>query len=44
VEPTAAGDSRKPYEAPRVLVKRSVAQATLLTATGPMSSTLTASG
>jgi hypothetical protein len=37
-------DRRKAYEAPRVVIKRSVANATLLTAPGPSGSTLTASG
>ena len=40
-------DSRKPYEAPRVLLKRSVAHATLATppnATGPSGSMLTSTG
>lgn len=34
----AAEDTRKRYDAPRLLKKRSVAQATLLTASGPTSS------
>jgi hypothetical protein len=37
-------DRRKPYEAPRLLKKRSVARATLFTATGPMASGLTTMG
>jgi hypothetical protein len=37
-------DTRKAYEAPRVLIKRSVAKATLVTAPGPTGGTLTASG
>jgi hypothetical protein len=40
----SSADARRPYEAPRVLLKRSVAAATLLTSHGPMSSGLTASG
>jgi hypothetical protein len=40
----AAEDSRKPYEAPRLLKKRSVARATLFTAHGVMSSGLTTMG
>jgi hypothetical protein len=38
------GDPRKPYEAPRLLKKRSVARATLFTAMGPMMSGLTTMG
>lgn len=37
-------DGRKPYEAPRLLKKRSVAQATLFTAKGPVSTGLTTMG
>lgn len=37
-------DPRRPYEAPRLLKKRSVARATLFTAVGPMGSMLTSSG
>lgn len=37
-------DARKPYEAPRLLKKRSVARATLFTAKGVMSSGLTTMG
>jgi hypothetical protein len=37
-------DTRRAYEAPRVLVKRSVANSTLASAVGPPSSGLTASG
>jgi hypothetical protein len=37
-------DTRRAYEAPRVIVKRSVANATLSSAVGPPSSGLTASG
>ena len=33
--PAAPGDPRKPYEAPRLLKKRSVARATLFTVIGP---------
>jgi hypothetical protein len=40
----AGHDPRKPYEAPRLLKKRSVARATLFTAVGPMGSMLTSSG
>lgn len=40
----ATEDTRKPYEAPRLMKKRSVAQATLLTAMGPASSGLTMMG
>lgn len=40
----AAEDTRKPYEAPRLLKKRSVARATLFTAVGAMGMTLTMSG
>jgi hypothetical protein len=39
-----AKDTRRAYEAPRVVVKRSVANATLASAVGPPSSGLTASG
>jgi hypothetical protein len=37
-------DMRKPYEAPRLLKKRSVARATLFTAMGVMASGLTTMG
>ena len=37
-------DSRKPYEAPKLLKKRSVARATLFTSHGVMSSGLTQMG
>ena len=40
----ATEDTRKPYEAPRLMKKRSVAQATLLTAMGPTMSGLTMMG
>lgn len=40
----AAEDTRKPYEAPRLLKKRSVARATLFTAMGVMASGLTTMG
>lgn len=40
----ATEDLRKPYEAPRLLKKRSVARATLVTAMGPMASGLTMTG
>ena len=40
----AKDDGRKPYEAPRLLKKRSVAQATLFTAKGPISTGLTTMG
>ena len=40
----ASEDTRKPYEAPRLVKKRSVSRATLLTAMGPMSSGLTMTG
>ena len=43
-ESTSSEDARLPYEAPRVLIKRSVARATLLTAPGPSGSMLTTSG
>ncbi len=39
-----AADPRKPYEAPRLLKKRSVARATLFTAMGPTASMLTGNG
>ena len=41
---TATEDARKPYEAPKLLKKRSVARATLITASGPASSGLTMMG
>jgi hypothetical protein len=48
VSPQAAApapqDPRKPYEAPRLLKKRSVARATLTTVTGPTMSGLTMTG
>ena len=37
---SAAEDSRKPYEAPRIVKKRSVARATLVTAMGPTATSL----
>lgn len=37
-------DARKPYEAPRLVKKRSVSRATLVTAMGPMASGLTMTG
>jgi hypothetical protein len=40
----AADDPRKPYEAPRLLKKRSVARATLFTAMGVTMSGLTTMG
>jgi hypothetical protein len=40
---TPESDPRKPYEAPKLLKKRSVARATLFTAVGPMG-TLTSMG
>lgn len=40
----AAEDQRKPYEAPKLVKKRSVAQATLFTAMGPSSVALTMMG
>ena len=40
----ATEDARKPYEAPKLVKKRSVARATLLTAMGPMASGLTMTG
>jgi hypothetical protein len=40
----AREDARKPYEAPRLLKKRSVARATLFTVTGVMMSGLTTHG
>ena len=40
----ASDDTRKPYEAPRLVKKRSVARATLLTAMGPTMSGLTMTG
>ena len=40
----ATEDTRRPYEAPRLLKKRSVARATLVTAMGPMASGLTMTG
>lgn len=40
----ATEDTRKPYEAPRLVKKRSVARATLLTAMGPSMSGLTMMG
>jgi hypothetical protein len=39
----AESDPRRPYEAPKLLKKRSVARATLFTAVGPMG-TLTSMG
>lgn len=42
--PSATEDPRRPYEAPRLLKKRSVARATLVTAMGPMASGLTMTG
>ncbi|APR85423.1 Hypothetical protein A7982_10772 [Minicystis rosea] len=41
---SAVDDPRKPYEAPRLLKKRSVARATLFTAVGASMMTLTAMG
>jgi hypothetical protein len=43
-EATPPEDTRKPYEAPRLLKKRSVARATLFTAMGVMASGLTTMG
>ncbi|MEP7119910.1 MAG: hypothetical protein ABJE95_03325 [Byssovorax sp.] len=40
----ASEDLRKPYEAPRLVKKRSVSRATLVTAMGPMASGLTMTG
>jgi len=40
----ASEDLRKPYEAPRLVKKRSVARATLVTAMGPTMSGLTMTG
>ena len=40
----AAEDPRRPYEAPRLLKKRSVARATLFTAVGASMMTLTSMG
>ncbi|MFT3775553.1 MAG: hypothetical protein QM820_60165 [Minicystis sp.] len=40
----AAEDPRKPYEAPRLLKKRSVARATLFTAMGPTTNAITMMG
>jgi hypothetical protein len=41
----AAGEDRRlPYEAPRLVKKRSVSRATLVTAMGPMASGLTMTG
>jgi hypothetical protein len=40
----AAEDTRQPYEAPRLLKKRSLARATLFTAVGATGMTLTAMG
>lgn len=40
----ASADTRKPYEAPRLVKKRSVARATLLTVMGPTMSGLTMTG
>ena len=37
-------DPRRPYEAPRVLIKRSVAAATLLTVHSPSSTGIVSSG
>ncbi len=37
-------DLRKPYEAPRLVKKRSVAQATLFTAMGPTTNAITMMG
>ncbi len=46
VHPVAAAtaDTRQPYEAPKLVKKRSVARATLLTAMGPMANGLTMTG
>jgi hypothetical protein len=41
---TPPEDTRKPYEPPRLLKKRSVARATLFTAMGVMASGLTTMG
>ena len=41
---TSPDDPRKPYEAPRLLKKRSVARATLFTAVGPSMTMLTGPG
>lgn len=41
---TPAEDARKPYEAPRLLKKRSIARATLFTAPATKTSMLTTSG
>lgn len=43
-DPSTPEDTRKPYEAPRLLKKRSVARATLFTAMGVMASGLTTMG
>lgn len=40
----AAEDARLPYEAPRLLKKRSVARATLFTAMGPTTTAITMMG
>lgn len=40
----ALPDARKPYEAPRLLKKRSVARATLFTAHGPTTNAITMMG
>ena len=41
---TATEDTRKPYEAPKLMKKRSVSRATLVTAMGPTMSGLTMTG
>ena len=40
----SAADGRMPYEAPKIVKKRSVARATLFTATGPTMTGLTMMG
>lgn len=42
--PFAAEDPRRPYEAPRLLKKRSVARATLFTVAGTMATGLVSQG
>jgi hypothetical protein len=44
VAAAASEDLRKPYEAPRLVKKRSVSRATLVTAMGPTMSGLTMTG
>lgn len=40
----SAQDSRRPYEPPRILKRRSLERATMLTAMGPMATAITVMG